>query len=662
MIEGKEESRSQDELAKIHRQAMQRYNEAYDFERVNWDDALDDLQFVAGEQWDDAEKLLRESANRPVITINHMKKFVRQVTNDVRLNKPQIKVRPVDDVADPDTSDVYEGLIRQIERVSNAKSSYVTGAENAARCGMGHWRVITRRVHDAAFDQEIAIRRITDPFAVLWDQHSEEEDKDDARFCFVLSRLPREEFDEQYPEAANNSFENNESDTYYYDWYEDDSVRIAEYFVKVPAKRTLWLMEDGSTLDATDIAPSTQLMLPRPVRTTQVKSHKVMWYLLSGSEVLEGPKQWPGRHIPIVSVWGEEIQVGERLVRTSVIRDAKDAQRLYNYWRTHQAELISLQPKAPFIGTDKQFAKHKAIWAQANKTNVPFLPYTPDPEAPGAPQRAFPPQGSQSVTQESLLAIDDMESTTGIFSASLGAKSNETSGVAITNRQREGDVSTFAYPDNLTTAIQRTGRILVDVIPRVYDTERMIRILGEDDSEDFVKINELVMLDGEPHFMFDLSAGRFDVTVDTGPSYTTRRVEAQQTMIEFIQAFPQHGQFLADLFADAMDWPNREQIRDRLRMTLPPEIRQLEFTEDEAGAVQGPSEEEIAQQQQLASLEARGLEADVIEKEASARVKQADSFKKIAEAEGEQLENEGKKRALNLIDQDIDVANKLARL
>ena len=558
------------EPSEILRVAKERYDRCVEGERDNRTEAKDDLLFRAGEQWDDDIKRERTDDGRPVLTINRIPQFIRQVTGDIRINRPAIRVRPVDGKADKDVAGIMTGLIRNIEQVSKARSAYVTAAETAATCGAGNFRIITEYSTDDAFEQDIRIRRIPSPFAVYWDPDATEVTKEDARYCFVIEHVALDAFKDRWPDASTSDFDERATEEYGVNWWDGKQVTVAEYWCKKPVRKTLGITAENQVLDLDDDAKWSWPFLGIE-DTRVVETHEIVSYMLSGMEILSGPSAWPGRYIPVVPVIGEEVHMGDRTVRHGVVRYAKDPQRLYNYWRSTAAETIALAPKAPFVGTLKQFKGLERFWKAANRSNLPYLAYNPDGQAP-PPQRQGHGEVPIAVVNEAGIAADDMKAVTGIYDAALGARSNETSGRAILARQREGDVGTFVYVDNLSFAIEQAGRILVDLIPRIYDTERVVRVLGEDDTEEFVAVNRTVRGPDGDSILNDLSAGEYDVTVTTGPSYSTKREEAAQSMIAFVQANPRIAGIVMDLIAKNMDWPGAEQIAERLKKTLPPGI------------------------------------------------------------------------------------------
>jgi len=557
-------------------ECRERLDEAWEYERENREEASIDLAFVAGDQWPEAVRRDREAQRRPMLTINRLPQFLRQVTNDIRQADMSIKAAPVDDNSDPKLAKIYNGIIRQIQYQSSAHHVYATAAEHQAACGIGWFRIVTDYADDTAFDQEIRIESVPHPLSVYCDPAAVKADRSDAMWIIATEMIPTKTFKARYPKASldgvDTSTDNASSRLY---WMSTDGVRVAEYWVKRPYKKLLGLTQDGATLDLTGIKPAERAFLPPIIKEREQTAYKIEHYLVSGAEVLEGPTEWPGKYIPLVCVLGAEVPLDQKTYRSGLIRYARDPQQLYNYYRTATAEMIALAPKSPYLVTTTMVGDEgiKRIWDTHNLTNRPYLPFKPDPSMPGGPRREHPPGMPAALVQEAQIASDDMKATTGIYDASLGQRSNEQSGRAILARQREGDVGTYHFADNLNLSLQHCGRILIDLIPKVYDNERVVRILGDDDAEGFEMINKTIMgVDGVPMVINDLSQARFDVRVTIGPSYSTKRMETAEAMMQFTQAVPQVGQIAPDLIAKALDFPGAEEVAKRLRNMLPPGV------------------------------------------------------------------------------------------
>ncbi len=565
--------------------ARKQYEAAYNRERTNIDLAYEDLAFRLGDgQWTDAARRMREAENRPCVTVNMVPQYIRQVTGDMRLSKPSIKCVPVDDRGDKETAEVVAGIIRYVENRSDADAIYTRAADSQVTAGIGAWRVVNEYAEATTFNQELRIASVDDPVAVLFDPDAKLPTREDAKYCFVLVDMTRDAFMERWPDQSPSDWGDLPSTAAWDTWLGDDMVRVAEYWCKKPAKRTLALLPDGSIDDLTDDQDEEKVaaLIAAGARIEERESYKVYYSTISCGAVLDEPKEWPGRYIPIVACVGEETRIGRKVVRSGLLRDSKDAQRLYNYYCSAHAETVALQPKAPFIGTEENFKRFSNHWARANSENRAYLTFDVDPKNPGfVPQRVQPPVSSQGISEGMDRARMDMQSTIGIYDAGLGRKSNETSGKAIEARKAESDVGTYVYTANWVQAIKYTGRILLDLIPHVYDTERVIRIIGEDGKEKTVRINQEqiadVAEDGSAimRALNDVTTGAYDVVMEVGPSFSTRRAEARESMTAFLQSAGPAGQIFLDLIAKNQDWPMADEIGERLEAILPPPIQAL---------------------------------------------------------------------------------------
>lgn len=598
---------------------------AIDHERIHHERAEDDLKNVTGEgQWSKEIKATREADGRPCLTINRLVQFLRQVTGDLRQVNPAINISGADSNASPEMVEIYEGIIRQIQNASDASSVYEAAAESAAACSMGFFRVLTEYEAEDSFNQEIRIKRIYNPFSVLFDPAAREATRSDAQWVFVTDKMEKDAFEAEYPGKSGISVPEPSIDDSEH-WSSAGQVVVAEKFWLEREPVTLYQLADGRSV--TELPPGAAYINKRKSEKTTV-----MWAKISGNDVLEGPNEFASKYIPIVAVMGEEIHVGDDVYRSSVVRHAKEPQRLYNYLSSAEAEIVALQPKAPFMVTPKQIAGLEDYWAAANTANRPYLVYNPDREAPGMPQRISPPVSSQGLSNGILKASEDMKATTGIYDAALGQRSSETSGVAIRQRQMESDVSTSIYSDNMGKAVERCGRILLDMIPRVYDTTRAMKIIGKDNSERIVEVNKPVLIEGQPLIMNALNVGKYDINVSVGPNYTTKRQEASDKMMELVRVDPSLSQKAGDLLVRQMDFPGADQLADRLEKTLPPELR----PKDEKAEGPDPMQQQAAAQmqaQQAAMQMSMQMEQQKLRQEtAKAAQAEADAMKAEAEA------------------------------
>ena len=615
--------------------ALKRFERASSYWADVRESVRDDMKFLLGDadnnwQWPDWAAAQRRDDKRPMLTINRLPQHTAQVTNEIRQNPPQAKVLPVDDEADADTAEVFTGIIRHCWNNSDATFAIAHAAEWQVGGGLGYFRVLADFVHDGSLDQDLTIKQILDPLSVVDDPAIQTPTGIDRRFLFITEDMPREEFREEYPDAEEVDF--SASSGSYSGWWQADTVRVAEYYVVKATKKTIKRYADGSVSDK-----------PHPyglphVESRDVSSTHVCWYKMSGSEILDR-REIDIPFIPVCRVVGtEKLLDGKRVVK-GMVRNAKDAQRMYNFWSTSYTERVALVPKAPFVGPRGFAEGYEDKWRTSATKNHAYLEYNPVVDDNGntmpPPQRQPGADIPAGLMQGMMLAADDIKATTGQHDASLGAQSNETSGRAIMARQREGDVSTFHFIDNLAKAVEFCGRIIVAWAPKVYDTRRVARILGEDGSQDFAKLDpeqqvpsqEMRDEQGKIQTIYNLGVGRYDVTTTTGPTYTTKRAEAAEFMTTLTQSDPTLMQRAGDIIVRNFDMPGAEELSKRLKLFLPPNVTEAE--QDEGEGVQIPPEirqaaaqieqanqmldakaQELAQMQQQLQQEGGSVKAD----------------------------------------------------
>jgi len=611
--------------ADILKEALEDFKLCQDAEKDNREAALDDLKFARlAEQWPEEVRRKREANNRPCMTFNRMVTFIRSVVNDGRQNKPAIKVHPADDKADPPTAEVINDLIRNIESSSNADVAYDTGLDFGASCGIGYWRVGMEYSHDDTFEMDLEIQRCANPFSIYGDYESTEADSSDWNRAFVMDKMSREVFQKKYKGKEEVDWE---SDTYGKlpeAWCEGKHIMVAEYWRRREVPRTVMLLSDGQVVGEDWLAEEVpdmpgvtnqQLMDQAGITvedTRKTRSYKVTQYIMTGVEILE-TNEWAGKYIPIVPVYGEEVNVeGKRHFR-SLIRDAKDAQRNFNYWRTTSTENLGLTTKAPWVGPTGAFDTDRDKWESANTEPYAYLEY--DGEVP--PQRQGFSGPDAGALQEAMNASDDMKSTIGIFDPSLGARSNETSGVAINARKQQSSNNTFHFIDNQARAIRHTGRILLDLIPHCYNKARIIRVMGADKEPRNVPINqppgaEAGMGEDGMAQVYNLTLGKYDLTVDTGPGFQTKREEAAYGMTELMRALPATAPVIGPHLAKAQDWPDADKIAEELAALAPggAQNNPLQQQVQQMGQDLQQANQKIAAMEQDRAIEAQKLQID----------------------------------------------------
>jgi hypothetical protein len=564
-------------------------------------DQLDDLRFAAGSpdnqfQWPSDVLATRGSVQgqavnaRPCITINKLPQHIRQVTNEQRMNRPSGKVIPADDLADPKVAEVFDGMIKHIEYISNADVAYDTACDNQVTFGEGYIRILTEYCREDSFDQDIKIGRVRNSFSVYMDPSIQDPCGADAEYCFITEDITKDEYERQFPDSQpiSSLMSMGVGDSQLGQWLQSETIRIAEYFYVEHKKATLHLYPDNVTaFKGTQQDKMLTEMFGKPLRTREVDRRQVKWIKTNGYEILE-ERDWAGKHIPIVRVIGNEFEIDGRLYISGLVRNSKDAQRMYNYWTSQEAEMLALAPKAPFIGYGGQFEGYEHQWKTANTNNWPYLEVNPDvTDGAGAvlplPQRAPPPLAQTGLIQAKMGASDDIKGTTGQYDASLGMQGNERSGKAILAREKQGDTGTYHYVDNLGRAIRYVTRQLIDLIPKIYDTQRIARVIGVDNEVDMVKINPTQPtpvneirdeMGNVIEKIYNPTIGVYDVMVTTGPGYMTKRQEALDNMANILQSNPQMWTVAGDLFVKNMDWPGAQEMADRFRKLIDPKLLQ----------------------------------------------------------------------------------------
>lgn len=634
--EDKPEDGSRAESKKLLQRVRDRYKIMTEADQTNREKALADLKFahVPGEQWD--PDLKKERGDRPCYEFNKLRITIKRVINHIRANRPAGKVRAVED-GDKDTADIYEGQIRNIWNVSDGDTVVDYEAEYVVAAGMGGWRVTTEYSSDTVFDQDIFIRAIKNPFCLYADPSASDSLKRDAEDWILTEKISNSSYEQRWPKAKRTSFEDVTFDDDE-DWTEDEQTRICEYWYKKPAVKTLYLLENGKTVD----------QLPQGVvalKQREVKCYEIWMVIVSGDAILEGPTKWAGSMFPFVQVHGEWRVIDGKVEWHGLTRFSKDAQRAYNVQRTSEIETVALTPQAKWLMSAKQFLGLEQHIADAHKKNIPVMLYNDVPNT-NAPQWLGGAQVSPGSAHLTMVASEDIKATSGIFDASLGNQSNETSGRAIRARQEQGEIATYNFPDNIAKGIRRTYEILVDLIPKIYDSTRSLRILGADMTEKYVKVNEVVPdpeNPGQTMTLNDLSRGKYDVTVTVGPNYSTQRQEASETFTQLAQAFPPIMQVAGDILVKNMDVPGSEQLAERLRFLLPPQIQES-INQDkpvppEVQAVMNQAQQAmqiVQQQSQLVQAAAQEAEQGKAEAEkAKAAVDQARAELKVAQAQFE---------------------------
>ncbi len=553
--------RDEDRLKEI----KENYKESCDGWKHIYDAAREDMAFVydvGGGQWPEGIRTERETDKRPVLTVNKLQKTLRRIRGDHMMNRSRIKVLPVDDKADVNTAELYNGLIREIEYLSSAEVAYDTAYNHALSASVGFYRLITKYADDDSFNQEIQIKRVTNPISVHFDPYAVEFNLEDARYCFVEELLDKKEFKRSYPKATETSFDSTSIGTLFGDWMQGDRVRVAEYFYKDTTKKKIVMLETGNVIpvDGKITIDALKHGGHKIVKERDIDIVVVKWCKVSGGEILE-ESEWPTDDIPIIPMFGDEVVVDGKRYYISLARGARDPQMMYNYWATAATETVALAPKMPFIVDHRQIKGYEAEWEEANRTNRMYIRYNAVAglQKPSREPQAQVPTGIMQIMQSTAY---DVEDHLGQYEASKGEASNERSGKAIIARVTQSDKGTYLFVDNSTRSLMCGGRQIIKLIPKIYDTQRALRIRGEDGKETLTRVNEPVGIDGKGQVKRnnDLTVGKYDLIATVGASFSSKRQEMVQSLIESMQYAPMLAPAIAPLIFKYSDYPGSEEI------------------------------------------------------------------------------------------------------
>ena len=545
-----------------------------DADSNNRAEALEDILFCSGDQWPVELQNSRSLESRPCLTINKLDAYCRQITNQQRQQRPRIKVHGMNNESDAKVAEILQGICRHIEVNSNADDAYDHAFDFAVRMGWGYWRVETDYVSDKSFDQEIYIRRINNPFTVYFDPNSILPSGQDAEKCLITEVIRKETFRKMYPDADDGSgFHQRGTGDTDSEWIMKEDIRIAEYFWTERKPEDLILLSDGNHVFASEMPKKALLEDAGIYEVSRRKSFKkvIKWCKMSGMEILE-EGTWAGKYIPVVRVTGQQLIVHNKKKYFGLARQAKDPQKMYNFWQTALTESVALAPKAKWLLAEGQDEGHENEWAQANIKAMPVLRYKQtdiEGRPAPAPQRLQPEPPPAGVMAAAQALSADLMAVIGIYDPAQ-LPSGNISGKALQGQQQAVDMTNYHYYDNLTQSIAYTGRIILDLIPQIYDTERVMRIIGDDGKPELVTLNQQGQDEqGIAKILNDVTVGEYDVVMETGPGYNSKRQESVDAMLGMLQADPTLMQTAGDLIFRNMDFPGAEIIADRMAAANP---------------------------------------------------------------------------------------------
>ena len=592
-----------------------------DSDSNNRAEALDDVRFAAGDQWPVDVQNSRVLEARPCLTINKLDAYVRQICNQQRQQRPRIKVHGMNNESDAKVAEIITGITRHIENQSDSDQAYDHAFEYCVKMGWGYWRVTTDYIKDDSFDQEIYIKRIENPFSVYFDPNSVQPDGSDAEKCLVTTVVSKAVFRKMYPDADDvQGFSSRGTGDTESEWVTKEDIRIAEYFYTEREKAMIIQLSDGTT-GYSDEMPSKEVLASAGITVIDKRDtwrKKIKWCKLTAMQILE-EGEWAGKYIPIVPVYGQEVRVDDKHKKFGLVRMAKDPQRMYNYWATALTETVALAPKAKWLLAEGQDEGHENEWAMANIKAMPVLRYKQtDTEGRQAPtpvrlQPEPPPAGVMSALQG---MNQDLMAVVGIFDPGQLPQGQQ-SGKALQGQQQQADMTNFHYYDNLTRSIRHTGRIILDLIPKIYDRQRVMRIIGDDGKPDMVTINEQGQDEqGVSKVLNDVTVGEYDVVMETGPGYNSKRQEAVDSMMGLLNADPTLMQTAGDLIFRNMDFPGAEVIADRLAASNP--MAQI----DDKSPIPPQVQMQLAQSKQQIQQLQQQIQAEEMDKKYRATVQQ----------------------------------------
>ncbi|KWA35793.1 hypothetical protein WT41_01725 [Burkholderia territorii] len=630
----------------------------------------DDIRFLYAdpdnqEQWNAAVRAQRQLAGQPMVTINKVHTHWLHVVNQGKENKPQIRISPTGDEATYESAQIFEQIIRRIEYISDAQTAYDKASEFQVGGGIGYWRIVSRYTDDNTFDQELYIDQIPDPLSVYMDPNIKKQDGSDARFAFIYDDMPRDEAQKKYPNIVKR--QNHGDDAL--EWSRRDTVRVAEYYERSESKDWLYAIprDDGGVMlvressmpdDARDMLKQA-LDNGSNVQRRRIPRFSVDWYLIVGDEIAE-KSEWLGKYIPIIRVPGEEVIIEGRLDRKGMVRYLKDAQRAFNYNASAALEYGALQSKSPYIAPVEAIEGLENYWATANTQNHAYLPYNNADESgnPIPPPTRQPAPGSAPVFMDGMQAAEhEMMMASGQYEATFSAQGNEVSGISIEQRQKQGERVTFHFQDNLAKAIKFTGKQLIDLIPKYYDTRRVIRIMSESGEEQQIQIDPQAKQalqqqqdEGESKVaaIFNPNVGTYEVMASVGPNFETRRKQAFDAMTQLLMNNPALPNVIGDLYMGSADFPTADKLQERMRNWIKasnpavlgevdPQVQQMEQQLQAAAQFIKELQQQLHDKSVEQQLQAKRVDIDALNHLALRMENDNEAIRKAFEAETNRL-------------------------
>lgn len=579
-----------------------------------------DYKFANGDpynnyQW--PQSILSERNGKPSMTVNRVRQYNLQIINGNRLNKTDVKIRPVGGEASFQSAEILNGIIKHIEYISDAQQAYDTASEGQVYAGIGYWRLVTDYASETTFDQEIYIRRIADPLMVYLDPHIQMFDGSDAKYAFIFDERDKSEFYDEYPkyrdQIGNTPLSGDPGgNDHARGWLDEDRIRVCEYYRKTTVDDVLHRLNDGTTVtesEAANIPGMDKVIAKHSTHSRPISRSKIMWYLIAGGTIID-ETEWAGKYIPIVRVIGEETVIDNTLDRKGHTRALISPQEAYNYYTSSAIEGVALQTKTPWLTSAEAIEGHEEDWAESNIQNKSVLIHNAiaDKGPVPTPTRIQPPVMASAYMDGMKVAQNEMGMASGQTESSMGGQTNERSGKAINERQRTGQTATYHYIDHLSSALRFTGKILIDLIPKIYDTPRILKILAQDGTPMTVQVDPKAPAAHQPSdpidaegldqdhvtAIFNPNVGQYDVIADNGPNYATRRLEEFNDLTQIITQNESMAPYLLDRWAANSDFPDANVLAARFRNMLPANAK---------GQAPSPELEQAQKQMQLLQQE-----------------------------------------------------------
>ncbi len=594
----------------ILREALENYKACMEWESTEDQRTREDIKFANGDtrngwQWPTKVFQARSGdggADLPSLTINTTRVHNDLIINQLCKNGYGIKIRPTGGKASYKSAEVMEALVRRIEYISKASSHYRKVAEHQVDGSIGYILIDTDYVSERSFNQDIFLRSARDPTAVKLDPWIQEPDGSDANFGFVVERMQRKMFNRKYPEWKD-KVGTAPLDSSFADWVTDKEIMLVKYYRKLGRDDTLvaWTDENGEEHEqlASEIKDDAGKEIFKALiaqikngeidgRTREVKDNEVEWFLIAGSVIIDRGK-WAGKYIPICRCVGREIVIDNILDRKGHTRPMIDAQRMLNYNASSSVEAVATQTKTQWLAASRA-VEGQEQWKEANVKNFAVLTWndvddeaSPDNQQVTSPQRIEPPKPSEGHALGMQNAERQMMMISGQWQQQQGQPNplGPESGRAINERKEQGDIATYHFAEHRGDMLRHIGVQLLDLIPKIYDTKRILHVMDEDtgalkyilhidpDQNDVVhEVKEAQEKSEAIQIAFNPTMGEYECISDPGPDFATQRQDAENAMTLIFQRQPGLAGVCGDLYFRNSDFPVADKIADRIEKEI----------------------------------------------------------------------------------------------